>query len=654
MSQKNFPAASRGIYRRALLLAAGLVAGAQATTYTITSNSMALTNDGTCGFREALDAINTGFAKWGCPTPSGGAGDVINLSANTYTTPVPLTLLLPVSIRCPSGTCIIDAGSINGNLFTVSGGYTPDVAMYRLTLRQSSSNTNFISGVALYQGNATLDQTVITGFRNSGFYATSGSTLNFQKCSLSGNNTGIELDNSGVATLHGNTISNNAVGMYVENGSLANSDSGTYTGNGSGIRCESGAIYNENASLVSNSSGVGINIGNASVTLYAVTVSGNRDRGIFMEARSNTVTMYFCNIDGNSTSGDGAGLCALSDGGGGTSFGNIYSTTFSNNKAAGNGGGVFISGTINLKACTISSNTAARGGGVYDYVASTNSYLDIIQSTVAFNTATVSGGGVVNVRGNGADDVGLHQSIVAKNTAPTYPDLSGLSQGGSSIIGDLRGSLSNRTGDFPSADPLLGPLMDSPGRLKVKTHALLKGSPAINMVSAKELSFTVDGRGFPRPASSSPEKWDVGAYEVTPFETESLTVISQSSDDHRIQNESGLSNGAGTVLRADAVGDYVTYAVTIPEPGTYDIYLRIKAGPNRPIVEMATAPGTSTFTTIGSADLYRSSLTYLTRTVGSFPFTSAGIKYFRLKVTGKNVNSTGYLCYFDHINIVKE
>jgi hypothetical protein len=196
--------------------------------------------------------------------------------------------------------------------------------------------------------------------------------------------------------------------------------------------------------------------------------------------------------------------------------------------------------------------------------------------------------------------------------------------------------------------------MDSPGRLKVKTHALLKGSPARDMVSAKELSFTVDGRGFPRPPSSSPENWDVGAYEVAPFEAESLTVIGQSSDDHRIQNESGLSNGAGTVLRADAVGDFVTYAVAIPEPGTYDITLRIKAGPNRPIVEVAVGSATSAFFTVGSVDMYRSSLAYVTRGAGSFPFATAGIKYVRLKVTGKNVNSTGYLCYYDYINLVKQ
>jgi hypothetical protein len=179
---------------------------------------------------------------------------------------------------------------------------------------------------------------------------------------------------------------------------------------------------------------------------------------------------------------------------------------------------------------------------------------------------------------------------------------------------------------------------------------LLKGSPAINKITLVRQE-NYDGRGFPRLAT---ENWDVGAYEAGPFQTESLTVISQSSDDHRMQNESGLSNGAGTVFRADAVGDFVTYAVAIPEPGTYDIALRIKAGANRPIVELATSPGTTTFTTIGSVDLYRSSLAYANRSAGSFTFSSAGIKHFRLKVTGRNVNSTGYLCYYDYINVTKQ
>jgi hypothetical protein len=132
-------------------------------------------------------------------------------------------------------------------------------------------------------------------------------------------------------------------------------------------------------------------------------------------------------------------------------------------------------------------------------------------------------------------------------------------------------------------------------------------------------------------------------------------VISQSPVDHRVQYESGLSNGAGTVLRAVAVGDSVVYAIAVAEPGFYHISLQYKAGPNRPIVALATSPeGAPNFRTIGSMDLYRSRLAYATQSVDSIPFNSAGIRYFRLKVAGQNVNSTGFLCYFDYIDIVKD
>jgi parallel beta-helix repeat protein len=649
MRQKPVSAASSGLSRRAALLAACLITGAQATTYTITSNTMALTNDATCGFREALDAVNSGVAKWGCAAPSGS--DIINLSTNTYTTPVPLYVIRSVSIRCPAGTCTIDAGSINGNLFSITETFTPDVAMYRLTLRQSSSNLNFISGVALYSGSATLDQTVINGFRHAGFFATNGWPSTLLGSTLSGNNIGISLEYSGEVTLHRNTISNNAEGLSQDNGSFARSDSNAFTGNGTGIRVSSGAIFSDHGSLISNNSGAGISVDQGGgINLVAVTISGNRNRGIYLDPLSGLSTVYYSTIDGNSTSGDGAGISLVSSGSGVTPVSEFFQTTFSNNKAGNNGGGAYISGTANLHNCTFSGNTAANGGGVYNFLASTNSYLKLIHCTIAFNQATVSGGGVVNVRGEGGDDVGIFQSIVARNSAPMHPDISGLNKGGESIFGDLTGSWGDHSDDFSSGDPLLGPLMDSPGRLKVKTHALLKGSPAINKITLVRQE-NYDGRGFPRLAT---ENWDVGAYEAGPFQTESLTVISQSSDDHRMQNESGLSNGAGTVFRADAVGDFVTYAVAIPEPGTYDIALRIKAGANRPIVELATSPGTTTFTTIGSVDLYRSSLAYANRSAGSFTFSSAGIKHFRLKVTGRNVNSTGYLCYYDYINVTKQ
>jgi hypothetical protein len=145
----------------------------------------------------------------------------------------------------------------------------------------------------------------------------------------------------------------------------------------------------------------------------------------------------------------------------------------------------------------------------------------------------------------------------------------------------------------------------------------------------------------------------LGAYEAGPFETELLTVIGQSSDAHYVQSENGLNNGLGTILDANAINDFVTYAVAIPEPGTYDFVVRVKRGPQRGKVELATAPGTNDFTPIATFDLYRSKPAFTSFTT-SFPFTSAGIKHFRFRVTGKNAGSSGYLVYLDYIKLTRQ
>jgi hypothetical protein len=241
--------------------------------------------------------------------------------------------------------------------------------------------------------------------------------------------------------------------------------------------------------------------------------------------------------------------------------------------------------------------------------------------------------------------------IVAQNfTKDQYPDVSGNITSRETLYGNVTGFTGSHDRDTYPANPLLGPLMDNAGPIRVQTHALLKGSPAIDKGTEQTSNF-VDARGLPRPASGT---WDLGAYEVAPFETELLTVIGKSSDSHVIQSSASLSNSAGTVLSANAVGDYVIYAVAVPEPGTYTISVGTLSGPNRAIVELATAPGTDQFTTIGSFDMFKPNEQPGAYGL-SFPFTSASIKYFRLKVTGRNaLNTTGYKCFFDYIRISKQ
>ena len=66
----------------------------------------------------------------------------------------------------------------------------------------------------------------------------------------------------------------------------------------------------------------------------------------------------------------------------------ISGLTISGGQAAGNGGGVYNSGTLTLTGCTVSGNTASfgsgtsDGGGIYN-----NGTLSLTDSTIAANSA---------------------------------------------------------------------------------------------------------------------------------------------------------------------------------------------------------------------------------------------------------------------------
>jgi hypothetical protein len=629
MRQKRFTLTSCGIFRQAALLAACLVAGAQATTYNINTTNMGLVNDGNCGLREAIDAVNTQSARWGCPGPNGSYDNISLAAGATYTALTGLSLTRSVNILCNTGTCIVDAGNINFDLFTITGGYSPNVYLYRLTLRKTAANTNNFSGVKVLAGSVYMDRNVITGFRIAGLSINAGMVGH---------------------TILGSTFSNNGYGLTIGDGTYLYSEGNTISNNGMGIQMGVAALT-DSFSVISNNTGAGLFLASgANIELHRTTISGNRNRGIYMNPSSNA-HFYYCVFDGNTTSGDGAGIYIPSVQGS-TAFAEFYQSTFTNNRAGGNGGGLFVSGTSNLINCTVSTNTAARGGGIYNVLASSNAYLAFYKSTIAFNQATVSGGGVSSVPYVGVDVVGFFASIVGRNSSPTHPDLSGPCKGNQSLFSNLTGATGDFSDDYPPADPLLGPLMDSPGPIRAKYHALLKGSPARDKLYPSGDNFA-DVRGFPRRLD---EKWDVGSYEDGPFETELLTLVS-SQGRHDLQDDPSLSNGAGTVMRSAVIGNYVTYGVAVPEGVSggmpYLIKLGFKSSPDGARVELATAPGTTDFTRIGDVDLYSPTLQPASATL-TFNFTQPGIKYFRLKITGKNQNSLGYFCNFDYIKITKQ
>ena len=196
------------------------------------------------------------------------------------------------------------------------------------------------------------------------------------------------------------------------------------------------------------------------------------------------------------------------------------STITANVVQNGGGGGLYIDGgTVVITGSTISGNTALfRGAGISMPAGGS---LTIRNSTITANVvkdASIGSAGGINAGPNGAR---LSSTIVARNSAHSDPDLSGLMiTEGFNLIGDTSG-ISNpnpHPADQLDAEPLLGSLLDNGG--PTFTHALLSGSTAIDRGIAN--GFAGDQRGLARTVDGASanlngsDGTDIGAYEVQP------------------------------------------------------------------------------------------------------------------------------------------
>jgi hypothetical protein len=220
--------------------------------------------------------------------------------------------------------------------------------------------------------------------------------------------------------------------------------------------------------------------------------------------------------------------------------GRLENVTVSGNKATG-GGGLEVGGSGNTRLInsTVSGNQAL-GGGSQAYsglgggvlVSTEIKYstdpgeLKARASTIADNTAAVSGGNLYAYQENAVDDpfVQLRGTILANGTAPGNGGDVAQSQGGSiqagfsliesaggiTIFGDPSGT------NLIGVDPELGPLANNGG--PTQTRALDPTSPAVDASQAFGLS--TDQRGSPRTVDSAAanttlsDGTDIGAYEL--------------------------------------------------------------------------------------------------------------------------------------------
>jgi len=262
-----------------------------------------------------------------------------------------------------------------------------------------------------------------------------------------------------------------------------------------------GGIYNddfciltlEDSVITKNVASDGAGIYNkGAVVLTNCTISDNVADGIedpghecgngggIKNVGDGTVMLTNCTISGNSAVGNGGGIKGNC---GGTV--EVVNSTISDNSAVFRGGGVFVMGTVTIVNSTIADNSAEgigrdtaisnAGGGVW--IAGTLSFTNTI---IANNTTRVSTGGDCAIGSEGTIDANANNLIGDDSCGPDY-----------------------------SGNPLLGPLADNGA--DTQTHALLPGSPVIDVIPADECVVDTDQRGVSRPQGMA---CDIGAYEM--------------------------------------------------------------------------------------------------------------------------------------------
>ena len=347
------------------------------------------------------------------------------------------------------------------------------------------NNCNFSNNEAETQGGAV-------------FFGGNG-TYNINDCSFTANEVNSFFDaggglyiNSGTSTITGCTFednkSRNEGGGAVLNGNCTLSNS-SFIDNNSGA--EGGGAAFDGIAIVT---ACNFSSNNATDGGGAFAMGGGNINYTFTE----------CTFENNRAADDGGGL--LLEGSGTYTF-SVSHCTFSNNTATDDAGGLFLSSagtfTGTVINSTMSGNIANEGAGVY-FLGGGTPNVSIVNCTMNNNEITAGNGGALFISGS----LSLINCILANSIGATdyYQGL-----GATLITNDhnMVETCSVQSGSCPSffstLDPTVTPLQDNGGR--TETHGLIIGSPAIGMGNAA-LAPAEDQRGFPRDIAP-----DIGAFE---------------------------------------------------------------------------------------------------------------------------------------------
>ncbi len=275
---------------------------------------------------------------------------------------------------------------------------------------------------------------------------------------------------------------------------------------------------------------------NSVVTLQGLTlvdgyVTGGRGGGILVD-QSCIVTARWCELRRNYASGFGGGICVSN------AAITLERCTLEINTSLTYGGGLQVTGTADLRHCTLSANSASLGGGgISDELADTitirsctmtgnasltegfGSEIDIIHSTVQIGGSIIDGS--VNINGTGTvTSLGYNLAFATQYSNPF-----------------------TGTGDITNRSPMLRKRAYYQGG-RVRTFALEPLSPAYDAgfpTSMVPVGTETDSRDMERVTDGDGDgipRMDIGAYE-----SQILLV------DTPVDENNGIGAGAGTSLR---------------------------------------------------------------------------------------------------------
>ena len=504
---------------------------------------------------------------------------------------------------------------------------------FTLSTSSSCSLTAAVNAINAHSGGSSCGYTVggadvISVPRGGTFVSTSQVELHRSATIQAGSGTG-------TATLSGNMTSNNYFIRLVD---LSGSNSMAVTIQDVTINRTSGGTSTN-----------GVYAQHVTLTLNRVRVTGFGFGGV--QAYNSGLNVNDSIIDNNTSVGDGGGIWFDIDVGdaicnaGHSGDLRVKRSQISNNGAANSGGGIYynvnqVCGETDVWNSTISTNTASDGGGIAQVG---GQYFFLKGATVAFNTAINSGGGAVTIPfGLG---VKLQGSIMGQNSAPSGPDISGqLNELTNSLLGSTSGMENDvdQIGSgvyFHDTSPNLDPtLRDLGGPNHTKVHRPMYPTfalDAFNLNSGPLADEMQDQRQVLRPQSNGGNLMvDMGAFESSLLEAESIIVAGRSSVPFVVVNDGNASAGAGMNLQATQTGQFVTFSSGAVLPsGTYHVRIGYRKGPSAGQFVFQAGPSTTgPWITFPTQNARASTASWTTVDLGNITASTTSMKFFKFSV----------------------